>query len=59
MRPEVYEKVKKVTKQLAISRVKENKKLNLNLLKTNLLPFQVDGVEFATFNKGAMLAYDI
>lgn len=59
VRPEVYEKVKKVTKQLAISRVKENKKLNLNLLKTNLLPFQVDGVEFATFNIGAMLADDI
>lgn len=59
VRPEVLEKVKSVTEKAAIARLKESKKLNFNLLKNELLPFQVDGVEFATFNTGAMLADDI
>ncbi len=59
VRPEVLEKAKSATEKATIARLKESKKLNFKLLKNELLPFQVDGVEFATFSTGAMLADDI
>lgn len=59
VRPEVLEKVKKRAEAASIERLKKEKKLNFALLKNPLLPFQIEGVEFATFSTGAILADDI
>lgn len=59
VRPEVYDKVKKIVEQASIERLKKSVKLNYSKLKNPLLPFQKEGIEFATFNTGAVLADDI
>ncbi|MBE0639206.1 MAG: DEAD/DEAH box helicase [Bacteroidales bacterium] len=59
LRPEVLDKVRLTSEAASIQRLKESKKLNFSIFKTPLLPFQKEGVEFATFNAGAILADDI
>lgn len=59
VRPEVIDKVKKAAEQASILRLKQTRKLNFSLLKTNLPTFQMEGAEFATFRTGAILADDI
>jgi len=56
VRPEVYEKVDKISGIFALRRIEETHKPDFSKLKTQLLPYQQQGVEFATFKKGAVIA---
>lgn len=59
LRPEVLEKVKTTTEKASIIRLRQSTKLNFSVLKSPLQTFQKEGVEFATFNTGTILADDI
>jgi SNF2 family DNA or RNA helicase len=59
VRPEVYEKVEKISEQNTLNRIKKQEKLNFSLLRVNLLQFQKEGVEFATFKKGSVIADEL
>lgn len=59
VRPEVYEKVEKISELNTLNRIKAKHKPDFSSLRTELLPFQKEGVEFATFKKGAIIADEI
>lgn len=59
VRSEVREKVKKATEQASIAYLKKTVKLNFQKLKSPLLPFQKEGVDFATFSTGLIVADDL
>jgi SNF2 family DNA or RNA helicase len=56
IRPEVEEKVRRAWEQEMLRTVEKDEKLDFSLLKTELFPYQREGVQFATFREGAILA---
>lgn len=59
VRAEVYEKVEKISERAAIKRIAANTKLNFDNMNTKLLLYQKQGIEFATFRKGAVIADEL
>ncbi|MCC5904984.1 MAG: DEAD/DEAH box helicase [Balneolaceae bacterium] len=56
IRPEVEEAVQKAWDEKMLATIKENVSPDYSLLKTELFSYQKEGVEFATFRKGAIIA---
>ena len=56
IRPEVEEKVKETYDQCALEEVKAGYEIDTSLLKAPLFPYQIKGVEFATFRQGSIIA---
>lgn len=56
IRPEVEEKIKAAWDEEMLSLVKKEETLDFSLLKTDLFPYQQEGVAFATFRSGAIIA---
>ncbi len=56
IRPEVPEKVNQISEAFSMARLKQQTQLSFPEFKTNLLPFQKEGIKFATFNTGAIIA---
>ncbi len=59
IRPEVEEKVQKAWDEEMLETVRKTEKLDFSLLKAKFLPYQKEGVQFATFRKGAIIADDM
>jgi hypothetical protein len=59
VRPEVFNKVKNISEDAALKRAEKDHKLNFSNIKTNLLPYQKEGIQFATFRKGAVIADEL
>ncbi len=59
VRPEVYEKVERISELNTLARVKAQNKLDYASIRTELLPFQKEGIAFATFKKGVVIADEI
>ncbi|MCF8366386.1 MAG: DEAD/DEAH box helicase [Bacteroidales bacterium] len=59
VRPEVYEKVEKISEINTLKRIEKEKKINYSSIKTKLLEFQKEGVEFSTFKKGSIIADEL
>lgn len=59
VRPEVYARVQKLMEEEELVRLAKEKVLDFSRIKVPLLPFQRQGVEFATFKKGVVLADDM
>ena len=56
IRPEVPEKVNRISEAFSMAHLKKQTQLSFPEIKTNLLPFQKEGIKFATFNTGAIIA---
>ncbi|MFP4471989.1 MAG: SNF2-related protein, partial [Bacteroidales bacterium] len=56
VRPEVHRKVEQISEKAALERLKKERKPDFSLIKADLFPYQVEGVEFATFKTGAVIA---
>ncbi len=56
IRPEVEEKVKKAWDREMLETVRQEVTLDYSLLRTELFPYQKEGVAFATFREGAVIA---
>jgi SNF2 family DNA or RNA helicase len=56
VREEVEEKVKKAWDLEMLDLAKKEEQLDFSLLKTNLFPYQKEGVAFAAFRDGAIIA---
>ncbi|MEX2569626.1 MAG: DEAD/DEAH box helicase, partial [Cyclobacteriaceae bacterium] len=56
VRPEVEEAVQKAWDEQMLESIKEEMTPDYSLLKTELFPYQKEGVEFATFREGAIIA---
>jgi SNF2 family DNA or RNA helicase len=56
VRPEVEEAVQKAWDDRMLKSIKEEMTPDYSLLKTELFPYQKEGVEFATFREGAIIA---
>lgn len=59
VRPEVYDKVKNISELKTLQRAEQENPLDFSGFKTNLLPYQKEGVRFATFRKGAVIADEL
>ena len=59
VRPEVYRKVEKAYNQNMLEQVRTSTTLNYSLLKTPLFNYQKEGVEFAVYKEGAIIADDM
>jgi hypothetical protein len=59
VRPEVYARVQKLVEEEELARLAQEKVLDFSRIKVPLLPYQRQGVEFATFKKGVVLADDM
>ncbi len=59
VRPEVYRKVEKAFNQEVLADLKQKTRLDYSLLKVKLYKFQEEGVRFATFKEGAIIADEI
>lgn len=59
VRPEVYARVQKLVDEEEMLRLAKEKVLDFSRIKVPLLHFQQQGVEFATFKKGVVLADDM
>ncbi len=56
IRPEVHAKVEEAFEEMSLEEVKSNHEIDFSLLKATLFDYQVEGIEFLTFKKGAILA---
>jgi SNF2 family DNA or RNA helicase len=56
IRPEVEEKIKEAWDKEMLELAKKEEQLDFSSLKTELFPYQKDGVAFATFRSGAIIA---
>ena len=56
IRPEVEEKIKAAWDEEMLALVTKEETLDFSLLKTDLFPYQQEGVAFATFRSGAIIA---
>jgi hypothetical protein len=56
IRPEVPEKVGRISEVLSLERLQTNTKVSFSDIHTDLLPFQKEGIKFATFKMGAIIA---
>lgn len=59
IRPEVDEKVRKAWDERMLEDVRKNLALDFSILKTDLFPYQKEGVNFATGRSGAIIADDM
>ncbi len=59
VRPEVYDKMEKMSELSTLKGIEKKTKLNFDIINTKLLPYQKQGVEFATFRKGSVIADEI
>lgn len=59
VRPEVYEKVKNISEANTLKRAERENPLDFSIFKTELLSYQKEGVQFATFRKGAVIADEL
>lgn len=59
VRPEVEEAVQKAWDERMLQSIKEEMSPDYSLLKTELFSYQKEGVEFATFREGAIIADDM
>jgi len=56
IRREVHELVERQFDELMLEEVKRNYKVDFSSLKTDLFPYQKEGIEFGTFRSGAIIA---
>jgi superfamily II DNA or RNA helicase len=56
IRQEVLDKVADISEQQSLQRLQQSIPLTFEKIRHELLPYQKDGVTFATFRKGAMIA---
>ncbi len=56
IRPEVPEKVGKISEASSLTHLKTESKISFTDLNAELLPFQKEGIKFATFKMGAVIA---
>lgn len=56
IRQEVYTKVENAYSRDALIALQKKKKISYSKIKAKLFPYQQEGVEFATFKKGAIIA---
>jgi hypothetical protein len=59
IRPEVLEKVEKAYNQKALEEIKQTHQIDFSLIKAELFPYQKEGIEFAVFREGAIIADDM
>jgi len=59
VRPEVFEKVEKISEQNTLKRLEQTKPLDISLSGIKLLQFQKEGVAFATYKKGSIIADEL
>jgi SNF2 family DNA or RNA helicase len=59
IRPEVYHKVESAFNVEMLQRLRQSKQLDYSKMKVKLFRFQREGVEFATFREGAIIADEI
>jgi SNF2 family DNA or RNA helicase len=59
IRPEVLEKVEKAYNQKALEEIKQTHQIDFSLIKADLFPYQKEGIEFAVFREGAIIADDM
>lgn len=56
IRPEVPEKVSRISELLSLEHLQKERTLDFAKIKSGLLPFQKEGINFATFKTGAVIA---
>ncbi len=56
IRTEVYDLVEQAFDKRIIKQIKESTKIDLTSIKATLFPYQIEGIEFATYKKGAIIA---
>ncbi len=59
IRPEVLEKVEKAYNQKILDEIKQTHQIDFSLIKADLFPYQKEGIEFAVFREGAIIADDM
>lgn len=59
VRPEVFEKVEKISEINTLKRIEKEKRIDYSHIKAKLLKFQKEGVEFATYKKGSIIADEL
>ena len=59
IRSEVLEKVEKAYNQKALEEIKQTHQIDFSLIKADLFPYQKEGIEFAVFREGAIIADDM
>jgi len=56
IRPEVPEKIGRISETMSLSRLKTQSKVSFTDLHSDLLPFQKKGIQFSVFKRGAIIA---
>ncbi len=59
IRPEVLQKVEQTFETETLKKVKGQYNLNFSVINANLFPYQKEGIEFAAFREGAIIADDM
>ncbi len=59
IRSEVLEKIEKAYNQKALEEIRQTHKVDFSLIKAELFPYQKEGIEFAVFREGAIIADDM
>ena len=56
IRPEVHERIEQAYENQMLDRVAQNHNMDLSVIKATLYPYQLKGVKFAAYKKGAIIA---
>jgi SNF2 family DNA or RNA helicase len=56
IRPEVLDKIEREFEKNLLEQKAQDEKFDFSILKTELYPYQKEGIRFATFRKGAIIA---
>ena len=56
IRPEVYERIEQAYEDQMLNQVAQNHKMDLSIINATLYPYQLKGVKFAAYKKGAIIA---
>lgn len=56
VRPEVIEKIEKFFEDQMLEDLQQNQKADISLVDARLYPYQMEGIQFATFRKAAIIA---
>ncbi|MFQ5639471.1 MAG: DEAD/DEAH box helicase [bacterium] len=59
IRPEVFEKVEKAFTEKALHEIKHSHQIDFSSIKADLFPYQKEGIEFAVYREGAIIADDM
>ena len=59
IRPEILDKIEKAFIRTSLQEIKKSHQIDFSLIKTNLYPFQKEGIEFSVFRDGAIIADDM